>query len=403
MANDPKPVDRNITTQGPEAADLTRDADLHGRTGGSDLLKAVPELARYPELAAKIISAFESPARRLDVLFTDMDNTFIPGTGRTPEQLAEGLRATHRLIDFLEPQPFVLIPVTGSGWSTDTRTTSSVSSRIKSGEIPDYHHALVTDGGMIALGKDAKGAFQIDPNYEEELSVLKDRFNPEGVFDLACLAMDQINVDSFAERELGLSPIDFDKIVSLDPSSPRKRIYLQEHIHPDNSVSGSKVCLYFYANSLAERDAIERVFRDEFRDKAIVCCEERDFNNLRDRSAGAEPMPTKFCLDITPVHKGTPVHYYSELIKRAADALHMKRGGEELKICTWYAGDAANDLVAARRPEVDRVIMVGGSNQEFLRHADSLARTGKRVYIEPDAHRLGSASILRAITEDQFV
>ncbi|MBN8548954.1 MAG: hypothetical protein J0M12_06540 [Deltaproteobacteria bacterium] len=397
-------TDRQNQSQASQAASTAHDipvdparSSVEGRPLSRDLLSLFPQLTLYPELAAKIEAAFRTEARRLDVVFTDVDNTLVPGTGLPEAEMRRGMEAASKLIEYISPKPIALIPITGSGWNTDTATTKSVRHRIQTGEIPSYQHALITDGGMMALGRDAAGNFHVDHDYQERLAQLKAHFNPEGVFEIAKWVADRLNRGSLK----GLGPINFEDVAAIDPNSPACRVYLQEHVHPLGAITDAKICFYFYANNTDERDAVERLFREELEGYSIVCCEERDFGNVKRASSRPSAEVSKYCLDITPVHKGTPVEYFSKLISDAADALQLKYGGAPLQIVTWYCGDAANDLVAARRPEVSRVVMVGGANEELIRHQPDLARH-KKVYLETSPSRVGAASIHRALAADSL-
>ncbi len=374
------------------------------RPTSRDVTAIFPELALYPDIVSALHRAYQSEVRHLDLVLTDLDNTFIPGAGRPQAEFDRGIADARRLTELLDVHNGILVCVTGSSWDVDTPTTPSVSNRVATGHIPAFLHAIVTDGGMRAYGKGGGSEYKLDPSYEASVASQKADFPAEGTFKVAEFVRDVANDESIA-AELGLAPIDFAAIAQVDPSSPRSRVFFQPHVHPRGVVEGPKVSLYFYANQrlgseerLHERDLIEKLFRRELgHHLPLICCEERDFNN-KSRAMGLESAtPLKFCLDITPIHKGTPVAYFSKLIQRASEVLNHQYPGRPLEIATWYCGDAANDLVGMRRGEVDSVVMVAGSSEELLRHANQLASAGKHVHVEPDQHCTGAGSILKAL------
>lgn len=382
---------------GSEGTDPAR-LEANGRPPSREITAIIPELALYPDIVASLQRAFESPTREIDLVVTDLDNSLIPGTGREEAEIKKGIEDAHRLVDLLDSYNGVLVCVTGSSWDVDTATTPSVSHRMSSGEVPSFLHAVVADGGMMALGKRDGANYEADTHYDGFLRERKSRFPAQQVYELADFVRKGLNRAEVAQQ-LGLHQIDFSAVAAVDPAAHHERVYFQPHVHPHGIAERAKVSLYFYAESLEERDLIEAKFRHELGGYAIVCCEERDFNNKRDRIGLQSSCPMKFCLDITPVHKGTPVKYFADLVHRAAEVLHAEKGGEPLKITTWYCGDAANDLVGMRRREVDNVVMVAQSSAELLRYADDLAAAGKRVFIEKDATRSGAATIIKALLQ----
>lgn len=378
--------------------DLSAGETIGGRPDSREPQSVLKELALYPDILSSLQRALREGRPEINLIVTDLDNTLIPGAGRSAAEMERGIEDAHRLVRLLDGQCGILVCVTGSSWNVSTSTTPSVSHRVKTGDIPSFLHAIVTDGGMVALGKGEEGSYQPDSVYAEFLREQTENFPADQIFGVAAFVRRSVNNDSLGPK-LGLTPINFDAVERIDPASPRERVFFQPHVHPNGVAEGSKVSLYFYANSVEERDRIEIQFRRELTSYAIVCCEERDFNNARAANGLEESCPMKFCLDITPVHKGTPVAYFVGLVERAAELLQQERSdGASLAIKTWYCGDAANDLVGMRRHEVEKIVMVADSSEELLRHADTLASAGKEVYVELDRSCSGALSIIRALS-----
>jgi hydroxymethylpyrimidine pyrophosphatase-like HAD family hydrolase len=167
----------------------------------------------------------------------------------------------------------------------------------------------------------------------------------------------------------------------------------------------NKLAFYFYASDLAERDFIEARFKKavEGFGLEVICCEEKDVTSAARRHPHVLPMieegavPLKYCLDIVPFTKGSAVKYFSDYISHqvteAALQLNVRR--PEIKI--WACGDSGNDLPLMSAPEVNSVVLVGGSSPELLRASEGLLALGKEVIVESDASRSGPSSISAAI------
>lgn len=176
--------------------------------------------------------------------------------------------------------------------------------------------------------------------------------------------------------------------------------------------------MYFYANSLEERDTIEHYFRRSFSEPhmCVVCCSENNYSdrlgshiklvgdgNLYDDSV----YPKKYCIDITPYDKRSAITYFSTMVKTSYPIIKgrvLSNGGsrQQAAFDVWYCGDGGNDIPAARSEEVNKVVMVGGSSREFLRHWEEFdgPERGRSVYVD-DSGKLAAASIFAALQEAQ--
>jgi hypothetical protein len=359
----------------------------------SALLEVVPELTCFPALVSALENAAKKPEKQLRVIFSDLDDTLVLGHARPLEQREASRSAFIELAAQVKKNGDALIIVTGSAWALDTATTPSVQKRIESGEIISGYHALVTSGGHGAIGFDSTGETAVDAHYKAMIDRRTSHFHAQQIYDLSSFLVNNINSGAVLAD---LTPLDFDAINQGQIVGISERIFFQPHIHPDGTVPYPRVSLYFYANSVEERDKIELAFREEFQTSTIVCCEEKDFSAQRAQLAEVIPA-TKYCLDITPTHKGLPVEHFMGVLEKAANAIAARDNSEPVRLEGWYCGDAANDLVAARRPEISTVVMVGGSSQEFLRHKDGLVGETKRVYVEHDPDCLAAQSVLKAL------
>jgi hypothetical protein len=358
------------------------------------LLQLVPELAPYPRLLAVIERAWTASERRLRVVFSDLEDTLVLGQNHALAARQHNQGVVQKLLERMQERGEALVVITGSAWDVDTATTPSVKKRIANGEVPNCD-ALVTSGGETAIGTSDQGEKVVDAQYQQWVSTVSASFHAENVFGVARFIANNINQGRGTPGP-ALSAIDFSKVHEIQPQSPRERIYFQPHVHPEGESPFARVSLYFFANTVAERDQVEYAFRGEFPNLTVVCCEEKDYSaEVQARELLEHPM--KYCLDITPTHKGLPVDYFMRAIQKAADALHARDGGSELTVDAWYCGDAANDLVAARRPEIKTVVMVGGASQEFLRHQHGLLGEDKRVYVDSDSSSKAAESIFRAL------
>lgn len=378
--------------------------------------EAALALEPYPTLDAKIRAAFGTPV--FDVVFTDIDGTLHIGAGHSEAEVAENAAVTRALVERISGNNMALIPITGSHFEAGTPTTPSVHSRMNAGILPAvgasngtfFCDALAAGGGTKAIGVDSSGAFKIDEHYAE--LVRAKRFDYEAVLAAVIAIRDELNglegslADSF-------SRVDFTVVRTFDTKPVGDqliddRIYFQLAAGDDTHARVGKLALYFYANTLEERDRIEAMFIERFPNIPIVCCEEKDANAAARRTEGyasamaeGSPFPLKYCLDLTPVDKGSPIELFTALISARIRELapeYEARGLNAPNVRVWFCGDAGNDLNAARRDEVDRVVMVGGSSPELTRYADSLRAAGKEVYVEDKASgRIGPQSILAAM------
>lgn len=372
-----------------------------------EVLDTVPELAIHQRLVDGILNAWMRGDRKLEVVYSDIDGVLLAGRGTPPEVQSSSRQALHELLAFLEQRGTLLIPNTGVTWSIDTALSPSILHRLENGEIPLYHHALATDGGSQLMACSSDGNYSRDERFAAHVRRSMEHFRGEQVLEDAWWLIQRINDNIFASVQR-FTPLDFDRIRQVEeaakggkaePASIGFRVFLQPHIHPDGRAHPERVSVYFYASNLDERDKIEQLFREQLSPRPIVCCVEEDFNNVRNSRFGQDYCATRYCLDVTPVHKGLPIMYLDSLVRRACDVLHTMEDGGAMSITNWYCGDAANDLVAARAPCIQCVCFVGGSSEELTRYRTELAALGKIVYTEHDPSKRHAASILNAFRE----
>jgi hypothetical protein len=336
----------------------------------------------HPWLVEEIVVALQH-SLELQIVFTDIDNTLVIGTGATVELQRQGALDTAQLIEYVQKTRCILIPVTGASWDRDAKYTESVSARIAQGVIPSYFHAIVTDGGSAAFGRGLDGGVLTDHHYHRSRASLQQGIVHAEVRLRASSLVEQICLERVS---FPLAPLGWDKIEELEPTTTRERMVFQPECDREGRVS-----LYFFASSLDERDAIEALLQDEFRDLKVVVCEERDFNNAFTHRFPLDHT-RKYCADLG-LDKSVAVEYFATLITALVRQLDPAA-----TVSTWYCGDAGNDLSAARSPVIDHVCMVGGASIELTRHEAELGRAGKRVYVERGDRR-GPASILWALSQ----
>ena len=367
----------------------------------------------YPNIAEKIRTAIRT-GEEIKIFFTDIDNTISIGRhGHTEAQFQQGLIDTKQLIEKLNDHNFIVIPITGTHYDKGTESTWSIRARIASGALPPIVaqgtrygcDALVDAGGVNAYGpSSAENTYNRDKNYSEFIQASPETYKR--------VKRETENLARLVNGAIKLSPENYAIINSFDPKFVEQsqgrlvivpQIAFKEHDHHQGS---HKKAYYFYSRSLPQRDLIEQLFnRVVDKNAKVVCCEEKDANTkaralFGDKVKDGE-FPLKYCLDITPVDKGTPVEYFLEKIKAVAQAVCQELGKDpkEVKIDAWFAGDAGNDINAARVDGISNVVFVNVSSPELLRFKPELELAGKVVHDSQEGG-LGPASILKAIFQE---
>lgn len=365
------------------------------------------QLQNYESIRHKINSAIANQ-NDVVVLFTDIDGTFTPAVGsRTEAVVAMQEAAMAEFADLVRDRNYILIPITGSSYEVSTRTLQSLSQRIADGEIPEIFDGLIVEGGTRAVLKlRSYPEFQYDTAYAErvalEVQSFKDNLSThmkiaDALIDAICQA-DAAGPFSFITTPTETARRLIQDIEGKDWTA-ELRLEKQPHAHPEpHTAPLDRISLYLYASNLTERDTIEKAFMDAFPDLNVVCCEERDFNSAAQKTLAGEPAIKKYCLDITPINKATPIALLSEAIASATEAQNQLLGGTA-KVVSVYFGDAGNDLPAARSESIKRMCIVGAASPELVRAANELTASKEAVYVESDPNRIGVASMLAALRD----
>lgn len=362
----------------------------------------------FQSIADKVAASFDRGVVR--VLFTDIDATFVLGAGHHQSEIDQGQRDMRALVRRLNDEHTIIIPVSGSHFDSGTSTTNSILNRIGSGVLPmidgesvdrSYHvDAYVSDGGARAVHGVQGRSVEYDARYVD--SVQPDNLNYNLIAQRAKQLAAEINLKPLTDSERNI-------VRQYDAHANESRIHLQPGTESGVHAQSNKFALYFYASSLAERDAIEESFTALSRELGvrIVCCEEKDANSAARRHATyqahgqGEGYPLKYCLDIVPFDKGSAVSHFSAYISSLISDRAVASGSTARpRMEVWAAGDSGNDITLMAPDVVTNVVIVGGASPELIRLGDRLEAQGKEVYIERDPSRIGPASIAAAIFKD---
>ena len=384
-----------------------RDTRLNSPVPSDGAPAGLPAVAKgeflkcFPAVREKIERAVEE-GTPLRVLISDIDGTLHIGAGHTAIERTEGREDLRRLITTLQRDGWLVFGVTGSHFDTGSGATQSIRSRIESGELPAIgdrdgsgfaFDGIVTDGGADLFAPGLGGTGTRVPTLRAGIP-MPDDTEYERTVERATELCRAINARS------DLHPLDFELIRRFDGHLPAGAAAFGSRIFPQLAAedlaphrASGKYALYFYAASTTERDLIAAAFSAAFPEQRIVCCEERDANTAARRLLPpGSAFPRKYCLDIVPFDKGTPVDFLARELA-ASVALVEPDPAHRPRLQVWYAGDAGNDLPAAAAPAVTDVIIVGGASEELVRAAEGLSRAGKRVFVDEVPGRIGPASI----------
>jgi hydroxymethylpyrimidine pyrophosphatase-like HAD family hydrolase len=368
-------------------------AIMNNRTTG-------PEYAVYPSIVAKVLSAQNK--NLIKVLFCDIDATLLLGTGHSPEEIETSHTVCRELINGLNRDGVIIIPVTGGHFDRDTATTSSILTRIKNGVLPSLGtklnnmtfqvDAYVSDGGAHATYADVSGVHLYDRAYHRH--VHPKNLNFENLLTIATRLSQTLCISS------PLSINDVEKIKKYDNTVKFLRVFQQPGTEHGTDRESNKIAYHFYASTLAQRDQIYEAFHIEMEPHGleVVCCEEKDANTharrLFSTKADTDGFPLKYCVDISAFTKGSAVEYFADYIK---SLIMSEENLNTPEIEIWACGDSGNDLPLMMSPSVTHTVIVGGASAELTRMEPQIIEHGKSVYTELDFLRLGPASIVKAL------
>jgi hypothetical protein len=360
-------------------------------------------LAEYESIVRKV-TASVTLGQPVTILFTDIDGTFTPAVGsRTEEVMRKQAQAMTEFANLIDQNNYILIPVTGSSMEAGTRQNQSLPNRIAAGEIPEIFDGLVTEGGSKAVIKVPGHDFHYDANYAGLVSAQIEPFRASVQKYIQItddLIADITNPASRLGARMKTPSAEAQQLIEqIDKRDwePSIRIYKQTHIHPQPGTAPyDRISLHFYASDLEDRDAIEHAFKTAYPDLKVVCCEERDFGSEAQALVSGKLPITKYCLDITPINKETPIELFYAAVNAITERQNQLLSGNSA-VKAAYFGDAGNDGPAARSDLISFVGIVGHASEELRRMASELDQQ-KTVYIEagPD-EQVGVASMLAAM------
>jgi hydroxymethylpyrimidine pyrophosphatase-like HAD family hydrolase len=414
-------VDSAIATPAP-ADDPFRELSVadNGFVRLANLLQRNGVSGLSPHTHRSIVSKVEArvaEGKDVIILFADVDGTLTPSLGSQNDVVMRRQNdAMREFVSLVRDQQYIFIPITGSSYEVPTETLPSLSERIHSGSIPAIFDALIVEGGnKVVLTSSSESEIQYDEKYKSHVAKRVERFQKgmDEVLDVCEELMQTVRSGQLpgGETLLGLrsNSANFRNAQELIRSiegkeyTPEMRIALQPHVHPaERSASLDKVSLHFYATSMRDRDLIEEMFVDAFPWLNVVCCEERDFNSKAETILKKQTQLKKYCLDVTPVTKATPIDVFSKFIgqiTRYYNSQLYSNAGRPSSLMPVYFGDAGNDIPAANSALIRKVCMVSGSSGELLRAHDDLSLIKDAVFIDSDRSRPGVASMLTALRE----
>jgi|GEM_PF-2172941 len=369
----------------------------------------------FPSISSRIKSVIERGDKKLVLIFSDVDGTLSLG-----RDVAGNGALTRDVITKARSRGVILVPITGSHYSSGTISTPSIEARIKEGCLPTFASgdkadsefavdAYATDGGAILLvqnnsvpgGSSRIGISPEGPSYVRDYQsfVNSHRFDYEKFIGRSLL--DLMDLQNGKADRLHSMVFSAETVKQYDPKPLSHWIEFQPGTAEGLHRTAGKIAFYFYANSIDDRDAVESYFKVRFPGAQVVCCEERDANTkarewaIKTKSTSA-PLTLKYCLDLVPFHKGTPVSFMLRVVREELFRQSNEAGKLPIAIEAWFCGDAGNDLVGMQSDGITHVVMVGGSSPELLRQKASLEDMGRKVYTESEPTMLGPASILKA-------
>lgn len=344
------------------------------------------------------------------VIFSDVDGTFTPARGDMNDRLKViQTEAMTQFAELVTKNNYVFIPITGSSYEVSTPTLESLQQRIGAGEIAEVFHALIVEGASKAVIK-GKGSteFSYDEHYASFVRERAEEFRAglPTLFktcdeQLEAVRQQMLTIKGMTVRLAEFSPAARDLYARVlgRELHDADRIQYQPHAHPQPGQAPlDKISLYFLASTIVDRDRIEKLFVEKFRGWDVICCEERDFNSEASKVMKGERPLTRYCIDIAPINKATPIELFTRLITETTTYFNQTFKGNS-KVIPVYFGDAGNDIPAARANPIRKVGIVSGASREFLRKARDLPPLGKDVYVDSKAGRPGVASILTALKE----
>ncbi|MEI6728290.1 MAG: hypothetical protein WCK98_01480 [bacterium] len=347
----------------------------------SEVLQAIPEMINLRGIFDKLHARIKA-GESVNILFTDIDHTLsLHGKGYSSEETTLSNAATLEVLELLDDNQVVVIPVTGSSWSGTNGSSKNISQRIGDGDLPAVFDVLVTSGGNVATFRNEQG-YATEYPYNQYIAELNESFDKTHMLSAAIGLTAEIN-DSQCNF-----PFEYVRKTSVELNFPYpksdKIIYPQDN----NAVRDYSYHMYFFAQDAENANHIQRLVNEKLgANYKVVICEEKDHNSSYAKAKSKE-WPKKFCLDVALTDKSTPLEYYHGLVTKASNVISERLGkSSKCEIKTFYAGDAGNDWPAFRSSVVDSAVIVGNAAPELTARKEDLICLGKEVHIAAETKK----------------